>query len=107
MKQQNSILTSTLHCIFAGFCSGFFFNLIMIMIVMLVSDSPRANTFDDNTLTKQSDHAMPGQVKQGSLLFKNHQGLIQNYTLAPTLDTDVHIQITGMTARVMVKQKIS
>ncbi len=105
MKQQNSILTSTLYCIFAGFFSGFFFNLIMIMIIMLVSDSPRANTLVDDlnndTVTTQARYVKPGEVKQGSLLFKNNQGHIE----APTLDTDVHIQITGMIARVTVKQK--
>jgi len=108
MKRQHSILISTLHCIFAGFCSGFFFNLIMILIIMTFSDRPLANTLDDvidnETDIKQATDVKPEEVKQGSLLFKNALGSTQNYTLALTLDTDVHIQITGMTARVTVKQ---
>ncbi|MFT5426763.1 MAG: Ca-activated chloride channel family protein [Gammaproteobacteria bacterium] len=95
MKQQYSILMSTLHCIFAGFCSGFFFNIVMILIIMSFSNKITASTFDD---------VKPAEMKQGSLLFKNDQGLTQNYSLVPSLDTDVHIQITGMTARATVKQ---
>ena len=105
MKRQHSILISTLHCIFAGFCSGFFFNLIMILIVMSFCDKLLANTLDDvinNEIDiEQTADVKPSEVKQGSLLFKNDQG----FTQAPTLDTDVHIQITGMTARATVKQK--
>ena len=48
MKQQNSILTSTLHCILAGLCSGFLFNIIMIFIVMLFSDRLSATTLEMN-----------------------------------------------------------
>ena len=109
MKRQQSILISTLHCIFAGFCSGFFFNLIMILIIMSFSDRPLANTLDDvidnEVDIEQATDVKPDEVKQGSLLFKNDQGHTNNFTQAPTLDTDVHIQITGMTARAIVKQK--
>ena len=109
MKRQQTILISTLHCIFAGFCSGFFFNLIMILIIMSFSDRPLANTLDDvidnEVDIEQATDVKPEEVKQGSLLFKNDQGHTNNFTQAPTLDTDVHIQITGMTARVTVKQK--
>ncbi len=109
MKRQQSIFISTLHCIFAGFCSGFFFNLIMILIIMSFSDRPLANTLDDvidnEVDIEQATDVKPEEVKQGSLLFKNDQGHTNNFTQAPTLDTDVHIQITGMTARATVKQK--
>jgi len=109
MKRQNSIFTGTLQCIFAGFCSGFFFNLVMILIVMLVSDRLGAETFDDVTkndiVIENPGEIKPEEVTRGSLLFKNDQGLTQDYTLAPTLDTDVHIKITGMIARTTVKQK--
>jgi len=109
MKRQQTILISTLHCIFAGFCSGFFFNLIMILIIMSFSDRPLANTLDDvidnEVNIEQATDVKPEEVKQGSLLFKNDQGHTNNFTQAPTLDTDVHIQITGMTARATVKQK--
>ncbi|MCK5498089.1 MAG: marine proteobacterial sortase target protein, partial [Gammaproteobacteria bacterium] len=108
MKRQHSILISTMHCIFAGFCSGFFFNLIMILIIMSFSDRLPANTLDDaidnETGIELAADVKPSEVKQGSLLFKNVQGSTRNYTQAPTLDTDVHIQITGMTARATVKQ---
>jgi len=109
MKRQNSIFTGTLQCIFAGFCSGFFFNLVMILIIMLVSDRLGAETFDDVTkndiVIENPGEIKPEEVTRGSLLFKNDQGLTQDYTLAPTLDTDVHIMITGMIARTTVKQK--
>lgn len=100
MKKQSPVFSSTLHCIFAGFCSGFLFNIFIILIVMLVSENLRAensgDVFDqDRTIHRTED------VKQGSLLFKNTQGFVQ----AATLHTDVHIQITGMIARATVKQK--
>ena len=108
MKQQNSIFASTLHCIFAGFCSGFFFNIIMIFIIMLVSDRLSANTLEqnlnDDLVSKQIAEVRPEKVKQGTLLFKTSINFTHDYTLAPSLDTDVHIQITGMTARATVKQ---
>ena len=105
MKRQNSIFNCTLQCIFAVVCSGLFFNLIMILIVMLVSDGVGAETPNpvmniDIAITQAAD-ANPRKVKQGSLLFKSDQG----FTQAATLDTDVHIQIAGMIARATVKQK--
>jgi Ca-activated chloride channel family protein len=108
MKQQNSIFTSTLHCIFAGICSGFFFNIIMIFIIMLVSDRLSADTLEqnlnDDLVSNQIVEVRPEKVKQGTLLFKSSINFNHDYTLAPNLDTDVHIQITGMTARATVKQ---
>ena len=113
MKQQNSIFTSTLHCIFAGFCSGFFFNIIMIFIIMLISDRLSADTLEENLnddlVSKQlaevrPEKIKPGNIKQGTLLFKTSINFTHDYTLAPSLDTDVHIQITGMIARATVKQ---
>ncbi len=113
MKQQNSIFASTLHCIFAGFCSGFFFNIIMIFIIMLVSDRLSAVTLEqnlnDDLVGKQiaevrSENIKPGNVKQGTLLFKPSINFTHDYTLAPSLNTDVHIQIRGMIARATVKQ---
>ena len=118
MKQQSPIFTSTLHCILAGFFSGFFFNIIMIFIIMLLSDRLSAAPLDENLnhdlIGKQIEeireekvkpgNVKPDNVKQGTLLFKTSNNLTQGYTLCPTLDTDVHIQITGMIARATVKQ---
>ncbi len=109
MKQQISIFTSTLQCLFAGFCSGFFFNIVMILIIMLVSDRLSADTLEqdlnNDLVSKQIAEIRPKKVKQGTLLFKTNNNLTHDYTLAPSLDTDVHIQIRGMTARVTVRQK--
>ena len=52
---------------------------------------------DDSATVRQTD------VKQGSLLLKT--GKPGAYLPAPTLDTDVHMQVSGMTARVRVTQK--
>ena len=48
MKQQSPIFTSTLHCILAGFFSGFFFNIILIFIIMLLSDRLSAAPLEEN-----------------------------------------------------------
>ncbi|MCH8845176.1 MAG: hypothetical protein IIC11_00350 [Proteobacteria bacterium] len=85
MKRQKSIFIGTLQCIFAGFCSGFFFNLVIILIVMLVSNGLGAETSDDVTkneivIEKPAEvipeGIEPEEVKHGSLLFKNNQGFI-------------------------------
>ena len=106
MKQQNSIFTSTLQCILAGFCSGFFFNIIMIFIIMLLSDRLNADTLEENLkddlVSGQIAEVRPEKIKQGTLLFKANKNLTHGYTLAPTLDTDVHIQITGGTSAVVL-----
>lgn len=79
MKRQKSIFIGTLQCIFAGFCSGFFFNLVMILIVMLVSDGLGAETSDDVTKNEMviekpaeviPEGIEPEEVKHGSLLLK-------------------------------------
>lgn len=44
-----------------------------------------------------------GAVKQGSLLFKTDRA--GQYIPAPTLDTDVHLRVTGLVVRAKVKQK--
>jgi Ca-activated chloride channel homolog len=105
MKQQNSILCSTLQCIFVGFCSGFFFNVVIILIIMLLSDTlnaaPLEGNLNNDLVSKQIADIRPEKVKQGSLLFKNNN----IFTQAPTLDTDVHFRIRGMITRATVKQK--
>jgi Ca-activated chloride channel family protein len=113
MKQQSPVFTSTLHCILAGFFSGFFFNIIMIFIIMLLSDrlsaAPLEESMGDDIVSKQTGDVIPVKVKpenvkQGTLLFKTSNNLSRDYTLCTTLDTDVHIQITSMIARATVKQ---
>ena len=60
----------------------------MILIIMLVSDRLGAETFDDVTkndiVIENPGEIKPEEVTRGSLLFKNDQGLTQDYTLAPT-----------------------
>jgi len=75
---------------------------------MLISDRLSADTMEENLngdlVSKQIAEVRPEKVKQGTLLFKTNNNLTHDYTLAPSLDTDVHIQIKGMIARATVKQ---
>ena len=114
MKQQSPVFSSTLPCILAGLFSDLVFKIIMVFIVMLLSDrlsaAPLSESKDGDIVSKQIGDAIPVKVKletvkQGTLLFKTSNNLSRDYTLCTVLDTDVHIQITGMLARATVKQK--
>lgn len=73
--------------------------VLALMAVVLPAGLPQAATLDSThevTLGK-------GDVKQGSLLFKTDKP--GQYIPAPTLDTEVHLRVTGLVARAKVKQK--
>ena len=73
----------------------------LILGLVLLSSAARAQAAplaaESGATVKKSE------VQQGSLLLKTeHKGA---YVAAPTLKTDVHMQVSGMTARVRVLQK--
>ena len=65
-------------------------------IVMLLAGNAVAEEMNGDAPVHLSD------TKQGSLLFKSKQP--GEYLIAPTLNTDVSIKVTGMIARATVKQ---
>ncbi|MFT4927693.1 MAG: Ca-activated chloride channel family protein [Phenylobacterium sp.] len=92
---------------------------IIILLVALLSpllawaNSPTANSFDDSShlddrhLENIGQRAQLYDAQQGRLLLTTEDrddGGISRYYLAPTLSTDVTMKITGLIARVTVKQ---
>ena len=71
---------------------------------MLISDRISADTLEQNLngdlVSNQIAEVRPEKVKQGTLLFKTSINFTHDYTRAPSLDTNVHIQIRGMIAKI-------
>jgi Ca-activated chloride channel family protein len=68
--------------------TGFFVSLVLALAVFIVSFEAKA--------------AASGDVAQGTLLLRNEAGTA---TAAPLLQTDVHMDVSGMVARVRVRQR--
>jgi len=94
------ILVNTLQCIAAGIISGLFITLTLGLIVILFAGQAHADTGDKNFITEEVRIKNVGDVNQGTLLFKDKL----DYTQAPTLKTDVSINIVGLIARTTVRQ---
>ena len=91
-------LRQTLECLLAGIVAGLASTLALMAVVMLLSTLARAGETDATRLRV----ANPGDVGAGSLLLSDPDG---DYRYSPTLHTDVRIQVSGMLARVSVRQR--
>lgn len=97
-RAHYKIMQDFLHVILMGLVTGVVFSMAVTGVVFLLSGPARAAAEEpDPALALDS----PVEAKQGSLLFKSEAG----YLTVPTLETDVSIRITGMLARVKVKQR--
>ena len=94
------ILVNTLSCIAAGIISGIVIASLLGLVVILFAGDVHAEIQDINSESKELRISNPAEVNRGSLLFKDQD----YFTQAPTLKTDVTIDITGMIARATVKQ---
>lgn len=99
-QKPGAIISSTLHCIIAGFVTGTLASVTLILLVMLFSATAGAITMDDVTAADMIRVDDPASVRQGTLLFRGDQ----DFSMAPILKTDVQINITGMIVRAVVKQ---
>jgi Ca-activated chloride channel family protein len=99
-QKPDAIISSTLHCIIAGFVTGTLASVTLILLVMLFSATAGAITMDDVTAADLIRVDDPAGVRQGTLLFRGDQ----DFSMASILKTDVQINITGMIARAVVKQ---
>ena len=96
-----SILTSTFHCIAASMIAGALAACALVAVVLLLSYPASAYTNDGDAAVQDMQLVdNPAEVQQGTLLFRNES----DFSMAPTLKTDVEITITGMIARATVKQ---
>ncbi len=104
--QNLPILRCTLICIAEGFIAGLVSAFFFTILIMLLSNTATAETNETKTIEEQhATDLVPvkkiGDSSQGQLLFKSNKQLL----LAPLQKTDVHFKITGMVARVSVKQR--
>lgn len=97
-RKVASILIGTVQCIVAGITAGMIAVFFLTLVVLLLSDIATANPVEQDDLIQVRDM---GEVKQGSLLFRNEQ----DFSLAPVLKTEVEISVTGMIVRSRVKQR--
>lgn len=101
-----TILRSTLIIIAEGFIAGLISSCLFVLIIMFLSNTAQADTTVSKTIDeRRASDLVPvnniSDAKQGQLLFKSNKQLL----LAPLLKTDVHFKITGMVARVRIKQR--
>jgi Ca-activated chloride channel family protein len=89
-----------LLCIAVSLAAGAVINLILGIFILLLTNVAQAAETEDLSETETFHFNHPGDVGQGAMLFKGEQDYIQ----ASTIDTDVHITISGMIARVNLKQ---
>jgi len=99
-QKPDTIISSSLHCICAGFIAGTLAGCTLVLLVMLLSAPAGATAMDDMTADDMHRIENPAAVRQGTLLFKGEQ----DFSVAPILKTDVQINVTGMIARAIVKQ---
>jgi len=99
-RARYKILQDFLHVVLMGLVTGVVFSMAVTGVVFLLSGSARAEP-EQEAVPPPSTLGSPSEAKQGSLLFKSEAG----YLTAPTLRTDVSMRITGMLARVKVKQR--
>lgn len=97
---SSRILVNTLSCIAAGIVSGLVIASLLGLVVILFAGNAHAENQNINSDLEELRIESPADVSRGSLLFKNRD----YFTQAPTLKTDVTIDITGMIARATVKQ---
>lgn len=95
--KPGAIFISTLQCITSGIITGVIANFFLVLFVLLLSDAAHATTMDDSELVHIKHK---GDVKQGTLLFKNKQ----DFSMAPILKTEADISVSGMIVRTRVKQ---
>ena len=86
LRAHYKVLQEFLNVVLMGVATGVVFSLALTGVVFLLSGSARAE--EPRVLGSPSD------AGQGSLLFKSEQG----YVTAPTLKTDVSVQVTGLLA---------
>lgn len=95
-----AIAADLLRIVAGGVAVSVMFSLLASLFVLLLAGNANAAALEENEATpsvKLSD------AQEGSLLFKT--GVKGAYQLAPTLKTDVIMQVSGLVSRTHVKQR--
>ena len=88
------------QCVLESIRVGLFVSTLLTFLVLIFGNFAQAEVPQQPANSDMQILAHPAEMKSGGLLFKGDD----NYQTAPILHTDVHIVITGMIARVKVKQ---
>lgn len=89
-----NIYADLFRTLFASLMVGLIWSGTAMLVVLFLSHHAGAQEMALEKVQKLGD------AKEGRLVFKSNSGLLA----APTLNTDVHMRITGMIARVKVEQ---
>lgn len=100
--KASSFIASIALCIAESLVIGLVASLGMVLIVVLLTEPARADGLDGVSPELPAIRGT-GEVKQGSFLFRQEN----EFRLAPLLKTDVDMQISGMVARVSVRQQFT
>ena len=101
MQSQPSFTYIVFRCLFSSLKAGISISIILAAAVLLLSDLAEAQTFSEEVAKSEQHFNHPGEVRQGTLLFKGEH----DFTSAPILHTDVQFTVTGMLVRAHVKQR--
>jgi len=99
MQMHSSFISTVIQCLLDSIRVGLLFNLLLALLILTFTDLVQASDEEHQLSDKHQVH-IPSEMGQGSLLFTENN----KYESAPVLYTDVQIDITGLVARVKVKQ---
>jgi Ca-activated chloride channel family protein len=100
MPVRSSFFTALRSCIQQSLSVGLAVSVLLTVIVLTLGSFAQAAMPGHRQASDTQTIEGPGIMKSGGLLCKSES----EYQIAPLLHTDVHISISGMIARVKVKQ---
>ena len=97
MKDQYPFIRTVCKCTLASIIAGFAAAIFLMCVVMILSSVARAGSAVEDV----GSFATPYEAKRGTLMFYGKNSLAG----APVLDMDAKMKISGMIARVHVRQE--
>lgn len=99
LQRHLPFLGDVLNCFYLAFVKGLLTALVLMTTVIFLTQTASAKEEE----LEQGGINHPGEVTRGELLFKNQH----EYSAAPLMHTEVNMEISGLIARVKVKQFFS
>lgn len=96
LQRHLPFLGDVISCFYVALIKGVFTALVLMTTVVLLTQTASAKEEE----LEQGSINHPGEVTRGELLFKNQH----DYSTAPLMHTEVNMEVTGLIARVKVKQ---
>lgn len=99
LQRHLPFLGDVLNCFYLAFVKGLLTALVLMTTVIFLTQTASAKEEE----LEQGGINHPGEVTRGELLFKNQH----DYSAAPLMHTEVNMEISGLIARIKVKQFFS